>query len=141
MLGAWDVFDLARDEGLLQFGTPEHDAYVTTQLQRGIDALVYAGSKVALLEVPCYEPVDGGGLVALPERGDEDRTGHLNELFRQVAAANPASVTFISGPTEWCEDEAIATDLGYRWDGVHYYRPGAGLVFEKIAPQLLAIQV
>ena len=141
VLGAWDVFDLARDEGLLQFGTPEHDAYVTTQLQRGIDALAYAGSKVALLEIPCYEPVDGGGLVALPERGDEDRTAHLNELFRQVAAANPASTTFISGPTEWCEDEAIATDLGYRWDGVHYYRPGAGLVFEKIAPQLLAIQI
>ena len=81
MLGAWDVFDLDRDEGLLQFGTPEHDTYVTTQLQRGIDALVYAGSKVALLEIPCYEPVDGGGLVALPERGDEDRTGHLNDLL------------------------------------------------------------
>jgi hypothetical protein len=62
-------------------------------------------------------------------------------LFRQVGAANPATVTFISGPTEWCDDPAIATDLGYRWDGVHYYRPGAKLVFEAIAPQLLAIQV
>jgi hypothetical protein len=50
-------------------------------------------------------------------------------------------VTFISGPSEWCDDQAIATDLGYRWDGVHYYRPGAKLVFETIAPQLLAIQV
>ena len=141
VLGAWDVFDLDRDDGLLAFGTPEHDAYVTGQLQRGIDALVGAGSKVALLEVPCYEPVDGGGLVALPERGDEARTEHLNELFRQVAAANPASVSFITGPTEWCDDKAIATDLGYRWDGVHYYRPGAKLVFETIAPQLLAIPV
>jgi hypothetical protein len=141
VLGAWDVFDLDRDDGLLRFATPEYDAYVTTQLQRGVDALVGAGSKVALLEVPCYEPVDGGGLVALPERGDEARTSHLNELFRQVAAANPATVTFISGPTEWCDDPAIATDLGYRWDGVHYYRPGAKLVFETIAPQLLAIQV
>jgi hypothetical protein len=141
VLGAWDVFDLDRDDGLLAFGTPEHDAYLTGQLQRGIDALVGVGSKVALLEVPCYEPVGGGGLVALPERGDEARTEHLNELFRQVAAANPASVSFISSPTEWCDDEAIATDLGYRWDGVHYYRPGAKLVFETIAPQLLAIRV
>jgi peptidoglycan/LPS O-acetylase OafA/YrhL len=141
VLGAWDVFDLARDDGVLRFGTPEHDAYMKAQLQRGVDALAYAGSKVALLEVPCYEPVDGGGLVALPERGDNTRTSHLNDLFREVAAANRATVTFISGPTEWCDDEAIATDLGYRWDGVHYYRPGAKLVFETIAPQLLAITV
>ena len=35
VLGAWDVFDLDRDDGLLRFATPEYDvAYVTTQLQR-----------------------------------------------------------------------------------------------------------
>ena len=35
VLGAWDVFDLDRDDGLLRFATPEYGAYVTTQLQRG----------------------------------------------------------------------------------------------------------
>ena len=49
-------------------------------------------------------------------------------------------MTFVDGPREWCEDHAIATDLAYRWDGVHYYRPGAKLVFDTIAPQLLAIR-
>jgi len=39
----------------------------------------------------------------------------------------------------WCEDHAIATDLAYRWDGVHYYRPGAKLVFDTIAPTLATL--
>ena len=44
-----------------------------------------------------------------------------------------------AGPTEWCNDPAISTDLGYRWDGVHVYKPGAKLIYETIAPALLAI--
>jgi hypothetical protein len=139
VIGAWDVFDIAQDTGLLAFGSPRHDAYLVAQLQRGIDALAAAGSKVALLEVPCYEPVDGGGLIALPERGDERRTDHLNRLLRTAAAANPGVVTFVDGPREWCQDRTISTDLAYRWDGVHYYRPGAKLVFDTIAGQLVAI--
>ena len=76
---------------------------------------------------------------ALPERADDGRVAHLNQLLRQVAAADPANVSFVSGPTEWCGDQAIATNLGYRWDGVHVYKPGAKLIYETIAPALLAI--
>ena len=141
VIGAWDVFDLDRDSGALAFGSPRHDAYLSDQLQRGIDALKGAGSQVALLEVPCYEPVDGGGLIALPERGDDRRTAHLNQLLRQAAAADPGHVTFVDGPREWCQDRVIATDVAYRWDGLHYYRPGAKLVFDTIAPELLAVPV
>ena len=43
------------------------------------------------------------------------------------------------GPAQWCTDEAIATDLGYRWDGVHVYKPGAKLVYMTIAQSLLDI--
>jgi peptidoglycan/LPS O-acetylase OafA/YrhL len=139
VIGAWDVFDLAQDSGVLAFGSPAHDAYLLAQLQRGISGLVAAGSQVALLEVPCYDPVDGGGLTALPERGDPRRTDHLNHLLRLTANNDPAHVTFVRGPREWCGDHAIATDLAYRWDGVHYYRPGAKLVFETIAPALVAL--
>ena len=85
--------------------------------------------------------VKGAGLPALPERGDDQRTGHVNELLRQAAAADPAHVTFVVGPTEWCNNEAISTDLGYRWDGVHVYKPGANLIYQTIAPALLQIQV
>ena len=138
-IGAWDVFDVRRDGRQVVFGSSQDDEYLTAQLHRGIAAVTATGSKVALLEVPCYRNVDGGGLVALPERSQDERTGHLNDLLRAAATADPGHVTFVAGPGQWCADPAVATDLGYRWDGVHYYRPGAKLVFDTITPALLQI--
>ncbi len=143
VIGAWDVFDLQLADRTLVFGTPDADAFYLSQLQLGLDALKAAGAKVALLEVPCMRPQDvkGAGVPALPERGDDTRTGHLNVLLKQAAAADPVDVTFVPGPTQWCSDPAISSDLGYRWDGVHVYKPGANLIYETIAPTLLTIPV
>ena len=80
---------------------------------------------------------------ALPERGDDERVAHVNELQRQVAASYGSGATspvqFVEGPDAWCADETIATDLGYRWDGVHVYKPGANLIYETVAPDLLRL--
>ena len=143
VIGAWDVFDLKLADRTLVFATPEADAYYLAQLQTGIDALKAAGAHVALLEVACMRPKDvkGAGVPALPERGDDARTGHVNDLLRTAAAADPTHVSFVTGPTEWCHDAAISADLGYRWDGVHVFKPGANLIFETIAPALLRVPV
>ena len=142
VLGAWDVFDFELDDGTeLEFGTSEWDTYVTENLQSGIDALAATGAHVALLEVPCMRPqdVEGAGVPALPERGDDDRVAHLNELWRDVAEDNPDTVTFVEGPDEWCDDEDVSDDVAYRWDGVHVYKPGANLIYTTIAPTLLTL--
>jgi hypothetical protein len=142
VLGAWDVFDVETDDGeRLTFGTGAWDSYIVGQLQQGVDALVAAGAHVALLEVPCMRPqdVEGAGVPALPERGDDDRVTHLNDLWRGVASANPQNVTFVEGPDEWCDDETISEDVEYRWDGVHVYKPGANLIYTSIAPALLEL--
>jgi lysophospholipase L1-like esterase len=142
VLGAWDVFDFELDDGTdLAFGTPEWDSYVTENLQSGIDALAAAGTRVALLEVACMRPqdVEGSGVPALPERGDDDRVAHLNELWRALADANPDTVTFVEGPEEWCGDDDVSSDVAYRWDGVHVYTPGANLIYTTIAPTLQAL--
>jgi peptidoglycan/LPS O-acetylase OafA/YrhL len=141
VLGAWDVFDVEVDGQLIAFNTPAADQRFTDNLGLGVAALRNAGAKVALLEVPCMRPTDvkGAGVPALPERADDARVAHLNDLLRQVAATDPGNVSFVSGPPEWCNDPAIASDLGYRWDGVHVYKPGAKLIYEAIAPALLAI--
>ncbi|MGE3590749.1 MAG: SGNH hydrolase domain-containing protein, partial [Ilumatobacteraceae bacterium] len=143
VLGAWDVFDVEVDGQLVQFGSAAADQRFLDDLRSGVTALTGAGVHVALLEVPCMRPkdVEGAGVPALPERGDDQRVAHLNELMRQVAADDPSMITFVSGPTEWCTDPAISTDLGYRWDGVHVYKPGAKLIYETIAPALLAIPI
>ena len=143
VIGAWDVFDVEVDGQRLQFGTGENDQRFTAGVQSGIDALAAVGVKVALLEVPCMRPQDvkGAGVPALAERGDDARVAHVNDLLRRVASTNAATTTFIAGPREYCADEAVAADLGYRWDGVHPYKPGAKLMLEAIAASLLAVPV
>ena len=141
VIGAWDVFDLEIDGFRYEFGTAEMDQRFLDNLGEGITAAAAAGAHVALLEVACMRPQDakGAAVPALPERADDRRVAHLNTLLRRVAAANPGAVSFIDGPRAWCDDEAIAADLSYRWDGVHVYRPGANLIYETIAAALLAI--
>ncbi len=143
VLGAWDVFDIETEAGVIGFDTATGDAVFLDQLQLGIDAIKRAGTHVALLEIPCMRPkdVDGAGVPALPERGDDARVEHLNDLLREAAAGDPDHVTFVVGPAQWCGDEAISTDLGYRWDGIHYYQQGVNLVMETIAETLLRIPV
>jgi hypothetical protein len=143
VIGAWDVFDVEIDGTTYVFGTDEFDTLFTGELRSAIDAMVAAGAKVALLEVACMRPqdVDGAGVPALPERGDDARVAHLNDLLRGIASADQTNVTFVAGPAAWCGDETIATDLGHRWDGVHVYKPGAKLIYETIAPALLEIPV
>ncbi len=139
VLGAWDVFDRETGDGtVLTFGTPAWEADLRQHLQEGIDALVGAGARVALLEVACMRPisVDGAAVPPLPERADDRRVALLNDVLRSVADANAATTTFVAGPN-WCGDEALATDTAMRWDGVHVYKPGAALIFDTIAPALL----
>jgi peptidoglycan/LPS O-acetylase OafA/YrhL len=145
VIGAWDVFDVVDGDTTYGFATPQGDALFVANLESGIDAMLAEGTNVALLEVACMRPqdVEGAGVRALPERGDDDRVEHVNELLRRVAASYQAAgfdrVQFVEGPDEWCGDEAIATDLGYRWDGVHVYRPGANLIYTAVAPDLLRL--
>ncbi len=143
MIGAWDLFDVERPDGWYVFGTDRHDAELTARLDDGIAALKGTGAKVALLEVACMRPIESpqSPVPLLPERGDDRRVKHLNDLLRAAAAADPDNVFFVPGPTAWCNDPAIAQDLSFRWDGVHVYKPGAKLIFETIAAPLLAIPV
>jgi len=75
VIGAWDVFDVELDDQVLAFDSPAGDQRFVDGVQRGIDALTFAGVRVALLEVPCMRPqnVKGAGVPALPERGDDAR--------------------------------------------------------------------
>ena len=141
VIGAWDVFDHEVDGVRVPFASPEGDARFIAGVQQGVDALRAEGVHVALLEVACMRPIDveGAGVPALPERGEDWRVAHLNELLRQVAAADPTATTFVPGPVQWCQDPAIASSTAYRWDGVHVYQNGAKLIMEAITAPLLAI--
>ena len=143
VIGAWEVLDLKINGFTFALNTSPADTIFRTQMKRGIDALRATGATVALLEVACMRPVDskGGPVPALPQRGDDTRTSHLNDLLREIAAPEDDGVFFVSGPKEWCSDPKISTSLSYRWDGVHAYKPGAKLIFETIATSVLKLPV
>jgi len=143
VIGAWEVLDLKINSFTFALNSSPADTIFRTQMKRGIDALRATGATVALLEVACMRPVDskGGPVPALPQRGDDTRTSHLNDLLRDIAAPEDDGVFFISGPKEWCSDPKISTSLSYRWDGVHAYKPGAKLIFETIATSILQLPV
>ena len=140
VIGAWEVFDLAIDDDVVEFRTPRGDEYFTSRLREGIDAVLAEDSNVALLEIACMRPIDaeGAGVPPLPERGDDARVGHLNQLMRRVADEAGPRVRFVDGPDVWCSEPA-ASDLGLRWDGVHVYGRGANLIFETIASEVLDV--
>jgi len=138
-IGAWEVFDLKVNGAAMPFGSPAWDGYFSTQLASGIDVLETGGAQVALLSVPCYQPISAGGLKALPERGDRSRTDHLNTLLTAAAAADPRRVFIVNSPAQFCDDPSVVGNTSYRWDGTHFYKAGAALEFQVITPQLLAI--
>ena len=138
-IGAWDVFDDTLNGRTMTFGSPDWDAYFTKQLAKAVHLLEHAGAQVALIGVPCYRPIAAGGLPLLPERGDDSRTRHVTSLLRAAAAKDPSRVFMIHPPAAFCTNPKIATDVNYRWDGTHFYKPGAALMFQVITPQLLAI--
>lgn len=139
MLGAWEVLDLEWQSTSLPVGAPRTDVHFLRQAQQGIDALVEAGVRVALLEIACMRPIDapGAGVPALPERSDDARVAHMNQLLRTLAERNPDTTTFVPGPVEWCSGSPLSVDTAYRWDGVHVYKPGVALIFDAIAGRLL----
>jgi peptidoglycan/LPS O-acetylase OafA/YrhL len=138
-IGAWDVFDDTLNGQPMKFGSPAWDTYFSKQMAKAIRILINSGAQVALMGVPCYRPIAAGGLPLLPERGDDSRTRHINTLLVQAAAKDPQRVFMIHPPAAFCNNPSIAKNTAYRWDGTHYYIPGAALVFRVITPQLLAI--
>ena len=141
VIGAWDVFDIDDGDTYYTFNTQAADSKFAVNLQSGIDALVATGTDVAILEVPCMRPVsaEGSAVPPLPERGDDGRVAHVNDVIRWVSRPYGRAVRVLDGPAQWCNDEEIATDIGYRWDGVHVYQPGGKLIVEKIGADLVKL--
>lgn len=139
MIGAWDVFDLKTPTTTLVFGTPAWDVTFLSTLDTGLAALRESGAQIALAELPCFRPHRTNPRPPgwWPERGDDDRTRHVNDLLRQ--AADGVHIFTVRPPTAFCADRKIGDNPKYRYDGVHYLQPGATLYFDAIIPQLLAL--
>jgi peptidoglycan/LPS O-acetylase OafA/YrhL len=136
MIGAWEMFDLTLGSGeALAFGSAPWDSHVAGAIKQGVDALLASGAKVALALTPCYRPIRASAGF-WPERGEDTRSRHLNALLTAAALADPQRIATVEPPPEFCTDPKISTSKNYRWDGVHYYKPGAALYFKAVIPRL-----
>ena len=139
VIGAWDVFDLKTKSKTIVFGTSEWDAAFLTQLSAGVAALRASGAQVALAELPCYRPRKSNPRPPgwWPERGEDDRTRHVNDLLRRLT--DGGHVFTVTPPAAFCADMSIGDNRKYRYDGIHYLAPGAKLWFDAVIPQLLIL--
>ncbi|NOX31460.1 MAG: hypothetical protein GXP35_15655, partial [Actinobacteria bacterium] len=113
----------------------------TDGIRRGVDALLAVDTEVVLLEVPCFDPVDGGGLTAKAERGERWRTDHITDLMRAVASTYSDGVTMLGPPAEFCDDPSVGSEVNLRWDGLHYGPLGGAFIWGRLVDDLLAIPV
>jgi len=139
-LGGWELFDRLVDGTHLEFGTPEFEAYIRSELELGLDILTSHGAKVVMVTMPCFEPVDdvldGWG----SERGDPERIVELNDLFTRVVDEYPGDTTVVDLHEFACPasqfDDQIPEPLQY--DGVHFSQSGAKVVWDWLGPQVEA---
>jgi hypothetical protein len=139
IIGAWDVFDLKTKDKTLVFGTRQWDTNFLATLRTGLSAIRESGAQIALAELPCYRPRKTNPRPPgwWPERGDDDRTRHVNELLRR--AADGVHVFTVRPASAFCSDRAVGDNRAYRYDGVHYLQPGAKVYLDAIIPQLLTL--
>jgi hypothetical protein len=139
VVGAWDVFDLRTTSGTLVFGTPQWDNNFVETLRSGLSAIGESGAQIALAELPCYRPHSTNPRPPgyWPERGDDARVQHVNDLLRQLA--DHARVFTVQPAQAFCTDPAVGDNRSNRYDGVHYLQPGASVYFDAMIPQLVML--
>jgi hypothetical protein len=138
MIGAWDLFDEHVDGTALPFGTAGWDSYFTTRLGKAVGGLRAAGvPRVDVSLLPCYRPFRSTAGI-WPERGDDQRVQHVNALLTAFTKDTANHTEPLYPPPGFCEDPVVSASRSYRWDGVHYYKPGARLFLRTAIPQLLA---
>ena len=141
LVGRWELMDRFFQGRWTHLGDPAFDAYVKSQVERGIAIAASRRAKVALLTVPYYlrGHTPTGGL--FPE-DDPARVDHENALLRQVAARYPGLVSVVDFGAFVSPGGHFTTDLGgvqVRSDGVHMTPQLGTILAPWIMPQLVAI--
>ena len=138
VLGAWDVFDRETADGSVlrvrHAGVGRRPPRAPAGGHRRARRRRRRASPSSRSPACGRSPSRARPCPPLPERADDcPCRPRQRACSASVAAANAATTTFVEGP-DWCGDEAMATDVGMRWDGVHVYEPGAALIFDDHRP-------
>ena len=136
MIGAWEVLDHRVDGRDIRFPSPEWEALVATALSEAAAAAGSSGASVVLLDVACMGGASNNPGTAA--RADARRVDAVNSLLDEVAATQP-DVTVAPLSSVVCPgggDGLTIDGSPVRYDGVHYTRKGAALVWPWLFDEL-----
>ncbi len=136
MIGAWEVLDHRVDGRDIRFPSPEWEALVGRTLGEAADAAGSSGAPVVLLDVACMGA--GPDNPGTASRSDPDRVRAVNALIEDVASSH-TDVTVAALSSVVCPDGVDGLEIDgdpVRYDGVHYTRAGAALVWPWLFDQL-----
>jgi peptidoglycan/LPS O-acetylase OafA/YrhL len=138
-LSTWEISDRIVDGQWLRFGTPQLDHTLVGLIQDTIRQLSSTGAGVVILTLPPRAKNPREQLTV----SDVTRPVHLDDLFRQVAAADPTHVSVVDFSTMVCPGGAPCptTVDGIQPrpnDGEHYEGDGPNWAGEKLVQALLA---
>ena len=141
MISFWHIRDREVDGRILEFGTPEADAYLLSELQIAIDLLSSNGATVALITAP-YFKMPGWTLDSEEYQSAAEDIDRLNGLYREVARRNPSLVTSIElnrflSPEGVYPDTLAGVDMFA--DGVHFGQEGSAFVGRWLAPRIVEL--
>ena len=133
MIGAWVVLDHRIDGTDLRFPSDAWRDTVREAIDDAATAAATTGVPVVFLDVPCM-----GANPGTTGRADPERVTAVNELIREVAVErDDVSVETLSSVI--CPNgnaELTIDGIPARYDGVHYTRPGAAVVWPWLLDEL-----
>lgn len=135
MIGAWEVLDHRVKGRDVRFPSPEWDALVGDALAHAADAAATTGARVVFLQVPCMQAGNNPGTTS---RTDPMRIAAVNRLISTVAAGRSDTTVAALGDVVCPDgsDDLRVDGTPIRYDGVHYTRAGAALVWPWLFDQL-----
>jgi peptidoglycan/LPS O-acetylase OafA/YrhL len=139
VLGGWEVLDHQVGDQVLEPGTPEYEAYLDSELEIAYDLVAPASGRVAVLNVPCYHQPDTGLDKSVAATRDDPARGEwLNQVLGRFVASHQRMV-LLDLKRFLCPGGRYVDRMDgvrVRYDGVHFSKPGATLVWQWLGPQL-----
>lgn len=136
-LSYWEWRDRLVDGAQVEIGTPEGDRVILRLMADTVDRVTSTGGRLVVLLLPVPQNTDS----YTHQVGFADTVPHLNDLFRRLAASDPARVSLVDLDEIVCAGASPCPEdrdgMQIRVDGLHFTEEGAAWTAPRLADALL----